>query len=597
MRFFPTSLCRGILLFGLSASSLLAESTLTVSELEKTSATEGSLLLTLKTTEHEATAFETEFVYDPARVDVTAPGSLQVPGTADGDFTVDSFKVSDGHVRVVLSSSRLKPLADGTTFRVPVRAAKGVSEIDTFFPVALTDMELSDVSAKAARPKVGTSLRIKRLQSGDKLNGKSGVSLGLELMKDDNAQVENIEYLANGKVVKNSTGVGDLSWSPPGSGVFQLSARVTLKDGSKVESRATSVVVTGLGTTPVRGAYTGVVQDSSEKKEASATGTVQIATSTSGTAGSYSVRIVLNGTSLSASGKFNSESIATPSVVSRAGGVPKTYRLYFQQEATGFADSITGVVTDGTLSAAGVASGGSLTSKFVATRNIWAATPSGTGTMAGKYTLALPLGGDVSDAPLGISLLTVAASGTAVGRFTLTDGTRAVATGTVAKDGLWQPYASLYAKKGFLVGELDFTDKGQNGSMGGAMDWRRSATALDALDVLGGRFVAPARGTLLTVKSGTANLSVSISGGSLSSDIKQSATLTASNLIQVPTPNVKRLVLRLDRTGGGLSGSFVAPGDTKTTPVAGVILQGENRAIGSFVRNGVRGFVEITAAP
>jgi hypothetical protein len=45
------------------------------------------------------------------------------------------------------------------------------------------------------------------------------------------------------------------------------------------------------------------------------------------------------------------------------------------------------------------------------------------------------------------------------------------------------------------------------------------------------------------------------------------------------------------------SGSFIAPGDMKATPVTGVVLQGEHRAIGCFVRNGVRGFVEVTAKP
>ena len=45
------------------------------------------------------------------------------------------------------------------------------------------------------------------------------------------------------------------------------------------------------------------------------------------------------------------------------------------------------------------------------------------------------------------------------------------------------------------------------------------------------------------------------------------------------------------------SGSFIAPGDMKATPVTGVVLQGEHRAIGYFVRNGVRGFVEVTAKP
>jgi hypothetical protein len=597
MRFLRTSLCNSLLLLGLFSGRALAGSSVTVSELQKTSATEGSLLLTLNTTEPDAVAFETEFVYDPARVDVSAPGSLQVPGAEGADFTVDSFKVANGRVRVVLSSSRLRSLGDGTTFRVPVRAAKGVSEIDTFFPVAVTDMELSDLKAKGAKPKVGTSLRIKKLQSGTRLNGKSGVSLGLELIKDDAAQISKVEYLANGKVVKEASGTGELHWTPPGSGAFQLSARVTLKDGSQVESKATPVIVTGIGTAPVRGAYSGVVEDSSGNKAASSTGTVQIATSTSGAAGTYSIRLVLNGASIAAFGMFNAESIATPTVLTRVNGAAKTYRLFFQQEATGFADSIRGVVTDGTLGATGTPSGGSFAANFVADRNVWVPRVQETGAMSGRYTLALRPVGDYASPPLGVALLSLGLTGSTVGQFSFNDGTRAVAVGTVAKDGGWRPYSSLYSKKGFLVGVVDFSDKGQTGILGGELDWRKSVSSVEELDVLGGKFVAPLKGPLLTVKSGPANLSVRITGGSLSSEITQSATLSVANTVQVPVPNPHRLSLRFDRNGGGWMGSFTVSGDKSATPVSGVILQGENRAVGYFLRSGTRGFVEIAATP
>jgi hypothetical protein len=198
---------------------------------------------------------------------------------------------------------------------------------------------------------------------------------------------------------------------------------------------------------------------------------------------------------------------------------------------------------------------------------------------------------------VGTSLLTLGATGTAVGQFSLADGTRVAATGIVAKDGIWQPYASLYKKNGFLVGAVDFSDKGENGTLGGTLDWRRSASQVDALDASGGKFVAPAKGTLLTVKSGASNLSVSLSGGGLAAEIKESATLNEKNQVAFGTPNATKLSLRLDRSGGGFSGSFMAPGDKKATPLNGVILQGENRATGYFVRNGVRGAVEVAVAP
>jgi hypothetical protein len=306
---------------------------------------------------------------------------------------------------------------------------------------------------------------------------------------------------------------------------------------------------------------------------------------------------VLNGIPLAASGRFDGESVARPSVTSRVGGVPKTYRIHFQQEAKDFSDAISGVVTDGTLSAAGEASGGTITSNFVAHRNVWVAGTRETGLMAGKYTLALPLRGEVSDAPLGISLLSVSPVGMVLGRFSLTDGLRTVLSGTMSKDGVWVPYGSLYARTGFLTGALDFKDKGQEGVLGGEMDWRRNASGLELLDGIGVKYVPVARSPLFPVKAGASNVEIDISGGGLESAINEQATLTVTNLLQVVGTNSRGLSFRFDRLSGGFTGKFTGPGDTVATAVTGVVLQSEKRAIGYFVRNGVRGFVSITAVP
>jgi hypothetical protein len=359
----------------------------------------------------------------------------------------------------------------------------------------------------------------------------------------------------------------------------------------------TPVIVTGLGTAPVRGTYTGIVSDNTDAMEARATGSVQITTTTAGSQGSYSMRLILNGTPLAASGRFDAESVATPAVTVRTSAGSKTYRLRFQQEATGFADAVSGVVTDGTLTVAGEPSGGSFSSNFTATRNVWVSGTNETGGMAGKYTLALPLGGEVSDAPLGISMLTVSRVGMVLGRLSLSDGTRSVLTGIVSKDGVWQPYVSLYARSGFMTGALDFTDKDKAGVLGGELDWRRNATLLERLDGLGEKFTPVVRGPLFTVAQRSGNVRLEFSGGGLQEAISQTATLSQTNVLQVPTPNARKVALRFDRIGGGFTGSFTAPGDTQPTQVNGVVLQSENRAIGYFVRNGVRGFIAITAAP
>ncbi|MEI7773407.1 MAG: hypothetical protein WCK17_01400, partial [Verrucomicrobiota bacterium] len=429
-----------------------------------------------------------------------------------------------------------------------------------------------------------------------KLTGKPGVTLGLELLKDDSKQVTNVEYFANGKLIKSGTGAAELSWTPPGSGAFQLSARVTMADGSKSTSSATPVIITGVGTTPLKGSYTGAVSDNSTQKAAAGTGTVQISTTSSGAKGSYSMRLVLNGTALVAAGKFDAESVATPSVTVRTGETPKTYRVRFQQEATGFSDTISGVVTDGSLSASGEPSGGSFASSFVASRNVWSASNTA-GTLAGKYTMTLPLMDDSKDAALGTSLVTLSPLGLVSGKFFLNDGSRITTSGVVSKDGIWQPYVSLYSKQGFLTGSVDFSDKGQTGWVSGDLYWRQDAAKLSNLDALGGVYVAPAKGSVFAVKGAKSNITIAIAEGGLKEAIKETATLTSTNVIQVPTPNTRHLVFRLDRATGALSGSFTAPGDTTATPVTGVVFQTQKKAVGYFTRNGHTGTIEITANP
>jgi hypothetical protein len=184
-----------------------------------------------------------------------------------------------------------------------------------------------------------------------------------------------------------------------------------------------------------------------------------------------------------------------------------------------------------------------------------------------------------------------------LGKFALADGVRAALSGTVSKDGVWQPYGSLYAKAGFLTGALDFKDKGQEGALGGEMDWRGSASSLELLDGVGEKFVTVARGALFSVKTGTPNVEVKISGGGMDVAISEKATLTATNLLQVVGANPTLLSFRFDRLSGGFSGKFSAPGDAAATAVTGVVLQSEKRAIGHFTRNGIRGFVSVTAVP
>jgi hypothetical protein len=570
-------------------SGAFASSTVTVSELEKSGRDQGSMLVQLQTTD-DPTAFELDFLFDPTQVEVLSPVSLQIPGGASEDYSLDANIVGAGTMRVVLSSPRLKPLVSGTSMRLPVRAASGRDQIQNYLPVLVSNMELSDTQAQSLRPKLGTTVRVKGFEKGVKYDGKAGVSLALDLLKDASTSVSSVEYFANSVKIQNAPGTDAISWRPPGSGTFELTARVTLADGSVVESRAMPVIVSGLATRPVSASYTGAVMDTSAGKSAAATGLVTFATTSAGSLGSYSMRLLLNGVSLGVAGRFGAESVATAAVSAKlpAAGL-KTLRLRFQQEATGIADTIRGVITDGTIDSAGETSGGSFVSDFVASRNVWTKSLKETGQMAGKYTVSLPVVDELGAVTSGIGLISLSNLGVVTGLFTLGDGIRSSLSGWISVDGMWQPYASLYSNRGFLSGAIDFSDKGRSGWIGGVADWRRSVSELRELDVVGGKFVPPVNTTVFPVRRAAGNAVVILSGGTLSAPISQSVTLSAFNSITVNLPNPYRLSLTLDRVGGSFTGSFWPSGARSSVPIAGVLLPQESKGKGLFIPSGSTG--------
>jgi hypothetical protein len=75
---------------------LYAASTVTVSEVEKSGVNQGSMLVTLSTSDNP-TAFEMDLLFDPRRVEVLSPVSPQFPGASADDYRLDSNLVAPGH--------------------------------------------------------------------------------------------------------------------------------------------------------------------------------------------------------------------------------------------------------------------------------------------------------------------------------------------------------------------------------------------------------------------------------------------------------------------------------------------------------------------
>jgi hypothetical protein len=147
------------------------------------------------------------------------------------------------------------------------------------------------------------------------------------------------------------------------------------------------------------------------------------------------------------------------------------------------------------------------------------------------------------------------------------------------------------ADAGYLAGYFDFSDRGHPGWIGGAMDWRRSASQLRELDVVGGTYSFSTRGPVLPVLRSSSNLQLVLSGGTLRAPVTQLATMTAFSTVSIGAPNPYRLSINIDRQGGGFSGSFVFPGSRAAVPFFGVLRQDEGVGTGIFVPLAVGGSV------
>jgi hypothetical protein len=101
------------------------------------------------------------------------------------------------------------------------------------------------------------------------------------------------------------------------------------------------------------------------------------------------------------------------------------------------------------------------------------------------------------------------------------------------------------------------------------------------LNVIGSLYAAPARGgsVLPAFTSGTLALT---DGGALSlsgsTQLDKSVTLTPANVLQVTNPGADKTKATITNASGLFSGSFIYPGQTRTTSLQGVLFQNQGAA-------------------
>ncbi len=578
----------------LVAASAFATTTLTVGEIELATETSATVPVNFHSNVSVA-AVQMDVLFDPALYTASSAS----PGTLPENFRVDSRIVEPGKLRVVLGAPNNRALVDGTVFRVPLTA---INPFAAFFSVIITNFALSTADGAAVSGGITPTVRLLGLTAGGKINGQTGVQLGVEAGAT-NGSVARVEYYVGGvKIGESTSGPFGIVWTPPGAGPFVIQAIAYDSNGYQTASNSIAIVVTNVGATPIKGIYAGLVQD--DPFDFAGTGYVQFATTTKS---AFSVKLILAGASYAQSGTFNSEGIAT--VKFSRGKKRSPLTLTLQQYATNLIDQISGQLTDGTLNGS-VIENATFVSEVLADRAVWKL-KSREAAQKGGYTVVLNAASDAATrkAPLGdgVGTVTVSPAGTISATLTLADGTKASQGTFLSKDGHWPLFASLFGKKGVLAGDITFTDKAGVSDFDGAANASRPGNAKSLafkdgystpLDVIGSRYNVPkAFERMLRLANVGGNSRLTLEDGGLVNPLEKLLTVSSKNAATPVSIDASKLALKLSPANGTFGGSFINPDTGKKAQMTGVVFQKQNLGSGFFTGGLLGGGVTLDPNP
>lgn len=336
----------------------------------------------------------------------------------------------------------------------------------------------------------------------------------------------------------------------------------------------------------VQSTYSGLVQLASPVHDSS--GLLKVTTTASGT---FSGKLMLGGKTYALTGRFDGagDAVAT---IKRGALPPLTVSLHL--DLTNGTRLPTGSVTDGIFTASVTADP--------------AAAPTETHPATGRYTIALQPNPSDTGAQFpqgtGVAVLVVKETGVATFNGTLANGSAFSVSGNVAADGLLPIYLPMASGKGSLAGTLAIGSPA--GSITGSVLWTKPLTPKAAafrdsfatrLTIIGSRYIAPPAGTTsLRVSAPLNNSSLNLSGGELAQQVRQVATLLPTNRVEIASPLLANLTLKITTANGRVSGSFTHPATGATSRIIGVILQDRNVATGFFLGGSQSGRASLAAA-
>ncbi len=295
--------------------------------------------------------------------------------------------------------------------------------------------------------------------------------------------------------------------------------------------------------------------------------------------GAFSGWLLLNGARSPFGGAFDDQGSASGVITRKAPQLPVTFALQLDPAT----EQITGTLGTGTWAA-----------ELAARRAAFG--PTNPTPHAGIYTFAIPGTPGATDRPAGhgSGTLQVSASGQVLVRAALADGSRFLQLTTLAQDGQFPLFASLYTGRGLILGWMKFEDRAGD-DFNGVADWIRAQQPTSArytfgfqvaAEIVGSKYVTPARGVpVLNLEQGQ----VVCTDGGLSEPLTNRFSLNTNNVatsLDSPWPS-----LLLRPTTGQFTGRTPHPAGTGWLNFSGVVLQKRDAGFGCFPAGNLDGAV------
>jgi len=210
--------------------------------------------------------------------------------------------------------------------------------------------------------------------------------------------------------------------------------------------------------------------------------------------------------------------------------------------------------------------------------------------IAGKYTalIAADTNSSVGPPGEGFGKVTVSAGGIVTLSGTLADTTKASQKVSLSKSNQWPLYVPLHKGKGAVLSWVKFDPTQPETDFGGALSWIKqsqpttkyySAGFTNDTSLAGSAFVtANATNRVLDLTNGL----VAFTGGNLAADFTNSVALGADSKVSNRDGTTNKLVLSIQKSSGLMTGSVTPPGQTRSLPFKGAVLQKQKRA-GGFI--------------